>query len=169
MALGGVLNNDEPECVVIVARNRDGRPCGFQRYVPCRLGTVLSLDVMRRDPDDSPNGLNERMIVDLIAWAREHGIVEVSLNFAAFRGLIEAEELPLAHAAGAWFLKKIGPYFQMQSLHWFNKKFRPRWVPRYLMYRSVADFAAVGIASLTAEQLLSRGRAQELAGTVQSN
>ncbi|MCA1830088.1 MAG: bifunctional lysylphosphatidylglycerol flippase/synthetase MprF [Actinomycetota bacterium] len=169
MALGGILNGEEPDCTVIIARDANGRPCGFQRYVPCKLGRVLSLDVMRRDPTDSPNGLNERMIIDLIEWARAHDIVEVSLNFAAFRGLIEAEDLPLSRAAGAWFIKKIGPYFQMQSLHWFNKKFRPRWVPRFLMYRSVADFAAVGIASLSAEQLLSRERAQDLAGIAQGN
>jgi lysyl-tRNA synthetase class 2 len=162
MALGGVLDGSEPSCIVVIARDADGTPVGFQRYVPCRLGDVWSLDVMRREPD-SPNGVNELMIVDLIEHARTHGVVQVSLNFAAFRGLIDPEEeLSFGQAAGAWFIKKLSPHFKMESLQRFNEKFRPRWVPRYLMYRSLSDFAAVGIASLNAEQFVQKARAEEL-------
>ena len=36
----------------------------------------------------SPNGVNERLIVDMIDYARNHGYPRVSLNFAAFRPLL---------------------------------------------------------------------------------
>ncbi len=109
---------------------------------------------MRRDTV-GPNGVNERMIVDAVGWARENGVEEVSLNFAAFKGIIEeGAELSRFQAAEAWVIKKLNPYFQIESLYYFNAKFHPRWIPRYLVYRSAGDLAPVAIAALSAEAFL---------------
>lgn len=154
MALGDVLKGHEPACVVVVCRDPGGAPVAFQRYVPCRAGRAFSLDVMRRDPD-APNGVNERMILDVIEWARCNEVETVSLNFAAFRGLlVEGADLSLMEHAQAWVIRRLSPYFQIESLHRFNAKFHPRWVPRYAMYRKFGDLAFVGLASLAAEQFL---------------
>lgn len=154
MALDDLLSGRDRDCVVVVCRDASGAPIGFQRYVPCLAGRGLSLDAMRRDAV-GPNGVNERMIVDVVEWARAHGVEEVSLNFAAFKGIIEeGAELSRFQAAEAWVIKRLNPYFQIESLLNFNAKFRPRWVPRYLVYRSTGDLAAVGIAALSAEAFL---------------
>jgi lysyl-tRNA synthetase class 2 len=154
MALGGVLMGHEPECVVIVCRDPAGAPVAFQRYVPCRAGRAISLDVMRRDPD-APNGVNERMILDVVEWARARQIETVSLNFAAFRGLlVDGADLSVLKQAQAWVVRKLSPYFQIESLHRFNAKFHPRWVQRFAMYRKIGDLGPVGLASLAAEQFL---------------
>jgi len=80
---------------------------------------------------------------------------EVSLNFAAFRGLIEDDaELGPLQSAQAWLIRRLNPYFQIQSLLTFNAKFNPRWVPRYIVYRSVGDLAPVAVAALSAESFL---------------
>lgn len=154
MALDEMLTGRDRDCVVLVCRESSGAPIAFQRYVPCKAGHGLSLDAMRRDAI-GPNGVNERMIVDAVAWAREHGIDEVSLNFAAFKGIIEeGAELSRVQAAEAWIIKKLNPYFQIESLYYFNAKFHPRWIPRYLVYRSAGDLAPVAIAALSAEAFL---------------
>ena len=67
-------------------------------------------------------------------------------------------------AAEAWVIKKLNPYFQIESLLNFNAKFHPRWVPRYLVYRSTGDLAAVGIAALSAEAFLPFDRNRGDAG-----
>lgn len=158
MALDALLLGRDRDNVVVVARDKDGTPIAFQRYVPCRDGLGLSLDAMRRD-QVGPNGVNERMIVDVVEWARARDIEEVSLNFAAFKGLIEeGADLSPAEAAQAWVLKRLNPYFQIESLLTFNAKFRPRWLPRYLAYRSTGQLANVGIAALSAEAFLPFGR-----------
>ena len=56
MALGGLLSGDYPDCLVVAARDADGRPVAFQRYVFCRQGAALSLDSMRRDRRTRPTG-----------------------------------------------------------------------------------------------------------------
>ena len=154
MALDGLLTGRDPECVIAVCRDDQGTPIAFQRFVPCKAGTGLSLDTMRRDAV-GPNGVNERLIVEVVLWAREHGMREVSLNFAAFRGLIEDDaELGPLQSAQAWLIRRLNPYFQIQSLLTFNAKFNPRWVPRYILYRSVGDLAPVAVAALSAESFL---------------
>ena len=154
MALDGLLTGRDAECVIAVCRDDHGTPIAFQRFVPCKAGTGLSLDTMRRDAI-GPNGVNERLIVEVVLWAREHGISEVSLNFAAFRGLIEDDaDLGPIETAQAWLITRLNPYFQIKSLLVFNAKFHPRWVPRYLVYRSLGDLAPVAVAVLSAESFL---------------
>jgi lysyl-tRNA synthetase class 2 len=166
MALDALLTGRDADCLIVVCRDAEGTPIAFQRYVPCKAGTGLSLDTMRRD-DVGPNGVNERLIVEAVLWAREHGIREVSLNFAAFKGLIEEDaDLGPLETAQAWLIKRLNPYFQIQSLLTFNAKFDPRWVPRYLVYRSMRDLPPIAVAALSAESFLpfDRGPREPTAG-----
>ncbi|AKL74173.1 hypothetical protein IMCC26256_111905 [Actinobacteria bacterium IMCC26256] len=166
MALDGLLSGRDADCVIVVARDPSGEPFAFQRYVPCRDGRGLSLDAMRRD-QVGPNGVNELMIVDAVEWARGKGIEEVSLNFAAFKGLIEPDaDRDLRDVVTAWFVRRLDPYFQIGSLLSFNSKFLPRWVPRYLVYRAAGDFAPVSLAAASAEGFvpLDRRSDEELVG-----
>lgn len=158
MALGDLLSGDHPDCVLVVARDRDQQPIAFQRYVPCRAGAALSLDLMRRQPG-APNGVNERMIVDVVDWARRRHADTVSLNFAAFRSLLDPSEdgdRQRGQSIEAWLARRLEGRFgiQMDSLRRFNAKFCPTWAPRYLVYRSPADLPAIGLAALSAEGFL---------------
>ena len=162
MALDTLVEDAQVDGVVAVCRTADGRPVAFQRYVPCKAGRALSLDAMRRDPD-APPGVNERMIVEMVAWARGREILEISLNFAAFRGIIEeGAELTLPQSAQAWLIRRLERFFQIQSLHQFNSKFRPAWVPRYIAYRSTGDLGAIGVAALSAESFLPFDRRERV-------
>ncbi|MGZ4103844.1 MAG: bifunctional lysylphosphatidylglycerol flippase/synthetase MprF, partial [Actinomycetota bacterium] len=164
MALDGLLSGRDPDTVLIVCRDAQGAPIAFQRYVPCRAGKGLSLDAMRRDTG-VPGGVNERMIVDIVEWGRANGVSVVSLNFAAFRNMLERDaDITKLQALSAWIIKKMPSYIQIDTLRRFNKKFRPRWVPRYAIYRSAIDIAAIGIAALNAEAMLpfqKRGDVEE--------
>lgn len=154
MALDQLLSGRDADCVVAVARDAEGVPIAFQRYAPCKAGTGLSLDAMRRD-DAGPNGVNERLIVDTIEWARALGVHEVSLNFAFCKDLIDDEGcLSTGQRAQAWVVRRLNPYFQIESLLRFNAKFGPRWVPRYLVYGTLGDLAVVGAAAASAEGFL---------------
>jgi lysyl-tRNA synthetase class 2 len=163
MTLDGLLDGDHRDCLIVVCRDRAGHPRAFQRYIPCRAGAALSLDVMRRD-HQAPNGVNERMIYAMIEWAREHGVAEMSLNFAAFRQQLGTDPTGATQAVEAWLVRRLDGRFgiQMDSLRRFNAKFQPHWRPRHLVFRSAADLPAIGLAALSAEGFLpfDRSRAQ---------
>ncbi len=148
MTLDRLLENTYPEAVIAIAHH-EGRAVGFQRYLLCRGDRSLSLDVMPRLPQ-APNGVNERLIADAVAWAATRGIDDVSLNFAAFRTLFEAE--PSAVRAvlrrGAHLLDS---FINVESLYRFNAKFRPEWFPRHVLYQSYLDIPRLLFASLRLE------------------
>lgn len=151
MALGDAFSGWHSDCVVVVAYDRDRHPAAFQRYAPCRGGTCLSLDIMRRRPG-SPNGLNERMISEVVSWAAGNGVAEVSLNFAAFRTLMDlGERRRRAQRIQYWFVHRLDRWIMVESLYRFNAKFHPRWVPRYVVFDSLGDLPWLLLAALTAE------------------
>lgn len=140
-----------PECVLVLARDKGGGIAGFQRYAPCQGDRTLSLDVMRRRPG-SPNGVNERMIVDLIAWCRENGVERLSLNFATFRDLMDRGDARKGHQRVAyWMVHRLDRWIQVESLYRFNAKFRPEWLGRWVALRSYRDLPWVLVAALKAE------------------
>ncbi len=163
MTLGGLLDGSQPNCTVFVAHDASGAPIAFQRYVPCGRGRALSLDITRR-LRGGPNGVNEFIIAHAVAWAREHSFREVSLNFAAFRALFEEDaDLESMQKIEALLIRRLEGRFgiQMDSLRQFNAKFRPRWVPRHLVFRRPGDLPAVGVAALSAEAFLPFDRHRE--------
>jgi lysylphosphatidylglycerol synthetase-like protein (DUF2156 family) len=83
MCLDGALEGSYPGVLLIVARDKVGRVQGFHRYATAGHGTEVSLDVPWRRRG-APNGIDERLSVDMIAWARENGGQRLSLAFAAF-------------------------------------------------------------------------------------
>jgi lysyl-tRNA synthetase class 2 len=96
------------------------------------------------------------MIVEAVEWAADNAVVELSLNFAVFRSVLAAADPSTLARGQAWFLTRLDKYFQIESLLSFNAKFQPRWVSRYVVYRSVSDIAAVARAALAAEGYLPR-------------
>jgi lysylphosphatidylglycerol synthetase-like protein (DUF2156 family) len=123
---------------------------GFQRYLTSACGRRLSLDAMRRAPD-APNGLNERMIADVMEHAREHDIDEISLNFAAFRELLDTGERGTLERGGYLLIHLLDPFIKVESLYLFNRKFRPRYVPRSVVFPSWPSILPVAAALLMLE------------------
>jgi lysylphosphatidylglycerol synthetase-like protein (DUF2156 family) len=83
MCLDGALEGTYPGVLLIIARDKHGRVQGFHRYATAGHGSEVSLDVPWRRRG-APNGIDERLSVDMIAWARDHGAQRLSLAFAAF-------------------------------------------------------------------------------------
>lgn len=150
MNLDSLLTGRHADAVIVIAYDGDGAPAGFQRYLPSASGHRLSLDAMRRAPG-SANGLNERMIADIMAYAAEHEVDEVSLNFAAFRELLDAPERGALEQGGYHLIHLLDPFIKVESLYLFNRKFRPSYVPRSVVFPSWASIVPVALALLMLE------------------
>jgi len=102
MNLDAMAEGRHPDSLLVVAFAADGYAVAFQRYLVAGDAgpePALSLDVMPRHRV-APNGVNERLIVATIEYAAEHGFKIVSLNFAAFRTVLEAYRLGTGTGAG---------------------------------------------------------------------
>lgn len=144
-----------PDTVLAVAVAPDGAVGGFLQLVPSPASEGYSLSSMRRRRD-TPNGLMEYLITETVGWAREHGVTEVSLNFAVFADFLRAdEEASRWTRALRWVLLKADRLFQVERLHAFNRKFFPHWRRRYFCFERWSDFPLAGLAYLHAESLLT--------------
>jgi lysyl-tRNA synthetase, class II len=166
-----------PGTVLALAEDTDGRVGGFLHLAPSpQAGTVdgeaadarpgrptafgglggggWSLSAMRRRPD-APNGLTEFLVVETLAWARDTGASELSLNFCALTDFLAPERMrtPVRRIVRRAILLADN-VFQLERLYSFNRKFFPEWRPRYICVERFTDLPAVGLAYLHAESLL---------------
>ncbi len=157
MAMDSLQGEYQSDSVVVWACDASGAVRGFLHFVPSFGRSAMSLSFMRRERN-TPNGLTEFLIVKSVELLREHGIDELSLNFAAFGRLIERPHGRVERLLGR--LVALGNrYFQIESLYRFNAKFAPRWEPRYLIYESVLGLPRAGVAAMRAEGQLPKLRA----------
>jgi lysylphosphatidylglycerol synthetase-like protein (DUF2156 family) len=132
MCLDGALEGCYPGVQLIIARDKHGRVQGFHRYATAGQGSEVSLDVPWRRRG-APNGIDERLSVDMIAWARENGAQRLSLAFAAFpeifndknRGRISSLIYMAIHLGDA--------LIALESLYRYLRKFRALGDRRYVM------------------------------------
>jgi lysyl-tRNA synthetase class 2 len=162
MALDALFRLDDDGAVFVIGRDPDGAPAGFLHFACCRAGSALSLSSMPR-LRSTPNGFNEWLVCEAIAWAREHGFERVSLNFAPFAALLAPEaDLNGLQKVERRALLALKGRFQLDNLLLFNRKFFPQWQRRFVVYERRRDLPRVGIAALAAEAYLPfTGRKKE--------
>jgi lysyl-tRNA synthetase, class II len=156
MAMDSVCGRHADETLVLLGRDEGGAIRGVLHFVPCYGREAVSLSFMRRDPD-TPNGLTEFLVATAAELLREHGMKELSLNFATFAKWM--------HSPTRWHERVLGklvtlgnPFFQIESLYRFNAKFFPRWEPRYLVYEGALGLPRAGLAAMWAEGQLPKPR-----------
>jgi lysyl-tRNA synthetase, class II len=146
-----------PGTVLALAEDAEGHVGGFLHLAPSSAGGAgggWSLSTMRRRPD-SPNGLTEFLVAEALAWARETGASEVSLNFCAGTDFLAPDRVT---TPGRRLVRRglllADNVFQLERLYAFNRKFFPEWRRRYICVERFTDLPAVGLAYLHAESLL---------------
>ncbi|MGH2989643.1 MAG: phosphatidylglycerol lysyltransferase domain-containing protein, partial [Solirubrobacterales bacterium] len=155
MELARDVTGDEPDLLLAIALDRDEKPAAFLRLVPCYGDDPgYSLDLMRRRPD-AVNGITEFLIANSALALGAQGFHRLSMNFAAWgrlfdesRGLGPGERVEKAIA------KALNPFFQIQSLRDFNRKFAPQWLPRSIVVEDPAALPRVGALYATVEGFL---------------
>jgi len=154
MALDTLFGLGDEHAVFVVAFDAERSAKGFLHFALSPAGRALSLSSMPR-LRDSPNGLNEWLICETIAWAREHGYERVSLNFSPFAGLLAADhDLSTLQEMQRRALLTLKGHFQLDNLLAFNRKFFPSWNRRFVVFERRRDLPRVGVAALAAEAYL---------------
>lgn len=147
------------ETVVLAARDADGRLLAFANLLPSYAGTIGNFDLMRRVPT-AVNGTMELLFVAMIERFRDEGLEGMSLGLA-----------PLANLDGDSATDAVlgavrsmgGRAFNFEGLFEFKDKWRPRWEPRYLGYRSAAELPLVAAAVVRAGEG-ARSRVEDAIG-----
>jgi lysyl-tRNA synthetase class 2 len=154
MMLGRVFDPRDTGLILTVVRGPDGRPAAMCQFVPAAGIKGYSLDLMRRDPCDHPNGLLDFALCSTIDHLKEGGYEGLSLNFATMRSTLSGDRGDgTVQRAERWFLKRLSSFAQIESLWRFNAKYEPEWLPRYVVFDTAEHLVPVLMAIIRAESV----------------
>jgi len=122
MSLDGVLEGRFPGIQLIVARDKSGRAQGFHRYATAGGGSDITLEVPWRRRR-APNGIDERLSIDMINAAKDAGAQRLSLSFAAFPEIFDDQRRGRMQSIFYWLIHLLDPLIALESLYRYLRKF----------------------------------------------
>ena len=128
----------EPDTFFAIAE-RNGTVGGFLHVVPSGRG--FSLGAMRRRRD-TPNGLMEYLIVELLGWARERDAEEISLNFCVFGDLLAGDTAQPARGRRACVPARLRPSLPTRAAARVQPEVHARVAPEVPLRRTALRPAA---------------------------
>ena len=132
MNLDGALQGRVPGIKLAIARDGRGRVAAFHRYASAGRGSEISLDAPFRRPD-APNGVDERLTIDMIALAKAHGSARISLAFAAFPEIFDTDRHGLLQHMVYRSIHLLDPLIRLESLYRYLRKYRSLAEWRYVV------------------------------------
>ena len=132
MNLDGALQGRFPGIKLAIARDRCGRVVAFHRYATAGEGSEVSLDVPFRRPD-APNGVDERLSVDMIAEAKKSNALRLSLAFAAFPEIFDATHQGPLQRVAYRLIHLLDPLIRLESLYRYLHKYHSLAERRYVV------------------------------------
>jgi lysylphosphatidylglycerol synthetase-like protein (DUF2156 family) len=148
MTLGRIFDPRDQGLLLAVAHGPDGGPVAFCQFVPAPGIHGYSLDLMRRDDGDHPNGLLDFILVRTIERLCTAGDEHLGLNFATMRAVLAGED---GSGIQRWLLRRMSDTMQIESLWRFNAKFGPEWLPRYVVWDTAGNTLPTALAIARAE------------------
>ena len=154
MMLGRLFDPRDTGLLLTLVEGPDGAPVAMCQFVPSPAIGGYSLDLMRRDPGDHPNGLLDFALCSTIGHLRDMGMRGLSLNFAAMRSILEGDSGDgVTQRVERWAIRRLSGVLQIETLWRFNAKYEPKWLPRYIVFDSAEQFVPVGVQIMRAESL----------------
>jgi lysylphosphatidylglycerol synthetase-like protein (DUF2156 family) len=154
MMLGRIFDQRDAGLLLTVVFGPGHDAVAMCQFVPSAAIRGYSLDLMRRDPGEHPNGLLDYALCSTIEHLRAGGQRGLSLNFAAMRSTLEGESGDgITQRLERWALKRMSTILQIESLWRFNAKYEPSWLPRYVVFDSAEQFAPTLVTILRAEAM----------------
>jgi lysylphosphatidylglycerol synthetase-like protein (DUF2156 family) len=154
MMLGRLFDPRDADLLLTLVEGPDGDPVAMCQFVPSPAIGGYSLDLMRRDPGDHPNGLLDFALCSTIAHLKERGMSGLSLNFAAMRSILEGDSGDgVTQRVERWAIRRLSGVLQIETLWRFNSKYEPHWLPRYIVFDSAEQFVPVAVQIMRAESL----------------
>ncbi|MEO8888400.1 MAG: phosphatidylglycerol lysyltransferase domain-containing protein, partial [Jatrophihabitantaceae bacterium] len=149
MILGRLFDGAEPDAVVGIARDASGRIVGAHRYLWAGPRD-LSLDLPIR-ANAAPNGVDERLIAEALAWGGVNGVERVSLAFAPFPDLfVNRHNLGVGGRVAFAAVHLLDPLIRVERLYRYLRKFNAFDQQRYVMFRR-RQVVVVAVALLLLE------------------
>lgn len=134
MILGRLFDGNAQSAIIAIARDVDDVVVGAHRYLWAGRAD-LSLDLPMR-ARGAPNGVDERLVAEVLDWSEQCGVERISLAFAPFPDLFaNRDNLSLLGKLGLFAAHLLDPMIKVEALYRYLRKFRAFDQQRYVLLR----------------------------------
>lgn len=109
-----------------------GAPVAFANIWTTADKNHAALDLMRFDPERSPDRVMDFLFTEMLLWAQAAGYRDFDLGMAPLAGLPDDAYARLFARFGRFIYERAENFYGFQGLRKFKEKFGPTWEPRYL-------------------------------------
>ena len=132
--VGRVLDARDHQTVVAVCFGPGSdEPVAMVHYVPAPTIGGYSLDVADRAPSGAPAGVIHLLLIETIAWLRDHGYTSLGLNVVAPVEAESAERLVGPRYPGHRMFARFEPSRTLLTRDQIDTYYDPSWRPRYIV------------------------------------
>ena len=125
---------------IITVENKYEQVFGFLNIIPDYAPDKATYDLIRKT-EDTPGGVNDVLIIALIAHCKEKNIRYLNLGLAPLSNIEQAKGLPEKTLKLAY--ENLQQFRHYRGLRDFKEKFSPRWSNKYLIYENYYDLISL--------------------------
>lgn len=121
-----------------LVRNQAGEILAFATlaYNQPEIDRTLAIDLMRYQPDKSPNATMDFLFISIFNWAKDNGYEWCSMGMSPLANMKDPDQSGFFEAMGQMIFDKVNHFYNFKGLYQYKNKFQPEWESRYLVYQS---------------------------------
>ncbi len=135
---------------LLVLRDQNNYRVAFTNILSDPENDEVILDMLRYRPYIHPQ-IERYLLAALIEWAQTEKYTKMDLGMSTLSGKNGNHSDSLAERGLHYMYEHIESFELSASLHDLKEKFKPRWVPRYLVFPDYGTFPAVVVALIRAD------------------
>src|SRR5262249_42959518 len=137
-------------CPIVLVRDPEGAIDAFANIVTIPHVGQIAVDLMRHRTL-APSGQMDFLFSSLCEWAKEAGYATFDLGLSSLAGIGEKPGDPTIERALHYIYEHVDQFYNYRGLHAFKDKFNPQWLPRYMVYRGLANLPSITVALIRAD------------------
>ncbi len=131
--------------LILCVEDPGGQVIAFANLVEADQNKELAVDLMRHRCD-TPAGTMDYLFASLLLDAQRRGYERFNLGLSGLANVGESSSDPAIERALHFISTNVNLSYNFKGLHSFKVKFQPVWLPRYLIYPSLASLPVVASA-----------------------
>lgn len=117
-----------------LVKNESGHVVAFANIIPNGKCEQLTIDLMRYDEDNTPNGVMDFLFINLFLYCKSIGKKSFDLGMAPLYN-VGVNENSFLQEKLAFLVYKFGDrFYSFEGLRNYKEKFATRWIPIYTSY-----------------------------------
>ncbi|WP_050182103.1 phosphatidylglycerol lysyltransferase domain-containing protein [Domibacillus robiginosus] len=121
---------------IVKNQNEDIIAFATLAYNQPKIDRTLVIDLMRYQPEKSPNATMDFLFISIFNWCKEQGYEWCSMGISPLANMKDPDQSGMYEAAGQIIFDKVNHFYNFKGLYQYKNKFQPKWESRYLVYQS---------------------------------